>query len=293
MCNNDAQVCYLGRDIVKGSDLYQLGYSFYLGNEDKRLEDSFLNSLIFSSSNQNQIVEDNSASDFTQAEIESLKKQLAAMQKDRTNPPQKNGLPAVIQKWSPSVALIVCQFSDRSFGFGSGFVTRFSNDSSIVVITNRHVITDMAGYGATECAVGIPGDGNNTYVVNGSDTKINPEYDWGVLPVANGSTYFTSVAGKNLSICETQARTGDNVIVLGYPDYAGNFTQPTATQGIVSGYADPYYTTSAKIEAGNSGGVALDPDRDCYMGIPSAVQIGKYDNLGRILNANRVFNLNY
>ncbi len=280
----------IGRDILKGNDLYSIQYVYQSGQENKQLENTFLNSLTFSSPSQNSVAQDSSASNFTQAEIESLKQQLKAMQNNNANTSPPNMLPSVIQRWSSSVALIACTFTDNSFDFGSGFLTHFS-DGSTVVITNKHVITDeTTGYSATRCAVKIPGDENNIYTVNGSDTKISSRgYDWGVLPISNGDTYFTSVAEKNLPICRTQAQTGDNVIVLGYPDYAGNFTWPTATQGIVSGYADPYYTTSAKIEAGNSGGVALNSDKDCYMGIPSAVQIGKYDNLGRILSAKYIF----
>ena len=90
-----------------------------------------------------------------------------------------------------------------------------------------------------------------------------------------------------------EEQTGDNVIILGYPDYAGQFTEPTATTGIISGYASPYYTTSTQIESGNSGGVAIDPDKDCYIGIPSAVKTGNYANLGRILSAGAVFKLSY
>lgn len=199
----------------------------------------------------------------------------------------------IIAEWSSNVALILC-LDDPTYGvsFASGFLTQFS-DGSIVVITNRHVFTNIYGYSYTSCSVQIPGE-NNDYDVSGNQFKVSSlGYDWGIIPIYNGSNYLNNTARKNLSICQQPAETGDDVIILGYPSYAGSFTNPTATQGIISGYAEPYYTTSAKIEEGNSGGVAILPEKNCYIGIPSAVKLGAYENLGRILNANKVFNLNY
>lgn len=221
-------------------------------------------------------------------------------QAQKSSQPQQKNLPSVIAKWSPAVALIVCSFSSGDIDFGSGFLIK-NSAGQIEVITNKHVLTyDTPDMSATSCAVRIPGDKDNVYTVYNTGTVDNNpiswganNLDWGYVVVANGDTYFNNVANKNLPLCQQQERTGDNVIVLGYPDYAGQFTDPTATQGIISGYASPYYTTSAQIESGNSGGVAIDPDKDCYIGIPSAVQMGNYANLGRILNANVIFSLPY
>ena len=223
----------------------------------------------------------------------------AKLQQEQTNSPD---LSAIITEWSSNVALIVCNFSDGSVDFGSGFLYQYPNDS-IVVITNKHVLEEeTTGYDAVSCSVEIPGDGNNYYtIINTYPASNNPFHvgnvgDWGYLEVTNGDSYFNSTAenaNKNLTICQQQEQTGDNVVVLGYPDYAGQFTNPTATQGIISGYAPPYYTTSAQIESGNSGGVAIDSKKDCYVGIPSAVKIGNYANLGRILNADIPFTLPY
>ena len=176
--------------------------------------------------------------------------------------------------------------------FGSGFL--YQNNNGISVVTNKHVITDANGNAPTTCSVEIPGDGSNSYTVAGTFTKISTDgYDWGVIPITDGDVYLNSIAKANLPLCQTQEQTGDSVVILGYPDYAGQFTEPTATTGIISGYASPYYTTSTQLESGNSGGVAIDPDKDCYIGIPSAVKTGNYANLGRILSAGAVFKLSY
>jgi hypothetical protein len=82
------------------------------------------------------------------------------------------------------------------------------------------------------------------------------------------------------------------MVILGYPVYgtgAGTYTsvfstiEITATEGIISGMDEIYYTTSAKIDHGNSGGLAIDENNDCYIGIPTAAIEGQIESLGRIL----------
>ncbi len=97
--------------------------------------------------------------------------------------------------------------------------------------------------------------------------------------------------------CTSTADIGEPLVILGYPSYgsgAGTFVSVfstldvTATEGIVSGNDAGYYTTSAKIEHGNSGGIAIDENRDCYLGIPTASYTGQIESLGRILPASYV-----
>lgn len=297
---NDVYV--LQKDIAKGDDLYSLTYDYTtdveVSKENKQFENTFFSSLAFDNlSNTNEQSQNNSQ----QAEIDALNKQITELRNKQKNIPisQKKDLPTIISEWNSNVVLIVCKFDNGNVDFGSGFLIR-NTAGETEVITNKHVLTyDTPGEAATSCAVRIPGDGNNIYTAYNSQTidnnpiRGNTDFDSGSIIITGGDAYFNSVADKNLPICQQQGQTGDSVIVLGYPDYAGQFENPTATQGIISGYANPYYTTSAQIEAGNSGGVAINPDKDCYIGIPSAVQMGKYANLGRILNANIVFNLPY
>jgi len=56
----------------------------------------------------------------------------------------------------------------------------------------------------------------------------------------------------------------------------------TATEGIISGFAADYYVTSAKIDHGNSGGAAIEVQRDCYLGIPTYTQTD-IESLARVL----------
>ena len=57
------------------------------------------------------------------------------------------------------------------------------------------------------------------------------------------------------------------------------------TEGIISGFDEVFYTTSAKIEKGNSGGAAVSAERDCFLGMPTLVFAGKIESIARILPA--------
>jgi hypothetical protein len=69
---------------------------------------------------------------------------------------------------------------------------------------------------------------------------------------------------------------------LGYPSI-GAKESITATEGILSGFDEEYYTTSAKIEQGNSGGAAIHVKNDCFLGLPTLVLAGRIESLARIL----------
>lgn len=98
--------------------------------------------------------------------------------------------------------------------------------------------------------------------------------------------------------CASEPNIGDPLVILGYPSYgsgAGTIVsvfshlEITATEGIISGKDSGYYTTSAKIEHGNSGGLAVDKTNNCYLGIPTAAFTGEIESLGRILPASYIF----
>jgi len=70
---------------------------------------------------------------------------------------------------------------------------------------------------------------------------------------------------------------------LGYPT-VGSRQDITATEGIISGFDGNYFITSAKVEEGNSGGIAVSVKEDCYLGIPTYAEIGNVESLARILD---------
>ena len=76
---------------------------------------------------------------------------------------------------------------------------------------------------------------------------------------------------------------GDSIKIYGYPVTSGGYNL-TVTEGIISSFSDDgNILTSAKIDSGNSGGFAIDQN-GCFLGIPSAVIEGKYQNLGVIIS---------
>src|SRR3989344_2086742 len=89
-------------------------------------------------------------------------------------------------------------------------------------------------------------------------------------------------------ICRFQnIKLGDLVRVFGYPQTSGGLNL-TITDGVVSSLpGDGTILTSAKIDLGNSGGLAVDK-KGCVIGIPVAVSEGKYQNLGVIITTDSI-----
>ena len=105
------------------------------------------------------------------------------------------------------------------------------------------------------------------------------------------------------------AAIGSQVVILGYPVFAqvklssagGSLitSSPTVTEGLISGYSPtsqalglPYfdYYTSAKIDSGNSGGIALMEENGqiCGLGLPTWLSTGNYENIGIVHNFHNV-----
>jgi len=237
----------------------------------------------------------------------------------------------IIEQWTPNIAYIVCNFTltgspkfmadMRAYGvdtkpitlIGSGFVrsitTKHSPAPVVAIITNRHVLTAHNGFsGPSSCEVTLPG--NHKYIFNKGDyyfqtengesgdiefidgkPYIIPATDAGWLWVRNPDSYIKELATKS-KLCDVLPRMGDDVIILGYPGI-GSASGITATEGIVSGVEDKYFITSAKVEHGNSGGVALFRDQNCYFGIPTFAHSGAVESLARILNYKKTFIVGY
>jgi hypothetical protein len=218
------------------------------------------------------------------------------------SPNQILDLTSIIADWRPKTAYIVCSWKNSAGQVfqavsGSGFLAAFSLGNQI--ITNKHIVVDPQYGVATVCIFKFPDDGSGWYPVsNNSSIKIDSAgYDVGYITSLEPSRGNTSKtigdrAGESFDFCKQAPNIGDPVVVIGYPDYGtGTLIQNlasvevTATEGIISGFANGYYTTSAKIEHGNSGGLAIDETHDCYLGIPSAAAVGGIESLGRILPA--------
>lgn len=280
VCSTTNQRCSTGRDILQGNNLYMLNYYYNSGEEDKILEKSFLNSILFGN-------ESSMASQREQSQINALKSQIATLQNAK---PKSDSLSSdSIQKWKNLSAYVECSFSNEnliSTATGSGFIQLFTNVNSGAVtpkiITNKHVVTDIQGYTADYCNFYMYG--GHSYSVSYTDFQLGSG-DWAYIPITSDA-YSSSVSYKK-SCDDNSASLGDKITIFGYPT-DGSHSGVTVTTGVVSGDEGNYYVTDAKIDHGNSGGVAVLNKDDCYLGIPTWAQSGGFESFGRILKASFV-----
>ena len=141
--------------------------------------------------------------------------------------------------------------------------------------TNTKIIFDSEGYDAygddIDLAYLTP------LVINGTSAGT----------VADLSRNARSVTAS--PVCDV-ADTGDHLTILGYPAIGGDSL--TTTDGIISGIEVDgtvrYVKTSAKIDTGNSGGIAI-KDSGCIVGIPTSVRKGQIESIGRVLDLRHLF----
>lgn len=204
-----------------------------------------------------------------------------------------------------SVVKIVCEDSrDKSVvHFGSGV----NNDASGFVLTNKHVVSDSD---IDDCIVGFPDPETGLIIEAYWSTVILDEedetgYDLAYLSIENpvigesngvyGSydrvlnSSFPFFEQSSERCLETLPQLGDRLFIVGYPFLSGGAL--TITDGLVSSlYSRDYFIiTSAKINSGNSGGLAVD-GLGCYVGVPTAsYQEEGEEYLGEIIDAQFVY----
>ena len=269
--------------------------------------------LLFSKNSSNnipdQVSQDTPQVNPQQNEIDNLKKEVEdlknAKPKTVTNTqtiikevPAKSGsnLPSIISQWRPQISRVECWWYSANGqlvmdAWGSGLL--FRNPKNTLIFTNKHVLTyqSQAPY---SCRATFPGTTDNyTVTVNTStnffdDINTDPVWDVGELFIRNPSSYLNSISGVP-NYCKTRAAVGEQIVILGYPGI-GSATDITATEGIISGYENGYYITSAKVDHGNSGGAAILVKDNCYLGIPSFVEAGELESLARVLDFNNFIN---
>jgi len=198
----------------------------------------------------------------------------------------KFDIQSIVKKWHPLVVYIECVFKynngDSQSQSGSGTLKR--SGDKVQATTNKHVLIGKNGRAPYQCSVSVPFD--KTYI--NTEIRARNDVDYGSVDLINPSEYIKSLimtqpAGiYSCGVDGSIAEIGTQIAILGYPGI-GSETGITVTQGIISGYDGDYYITDAKIEHGNSGGAAVDVNKNCYLGIPTAVVSGTVESLGRIL----------
>jgi S1-C subfamily serine protease len=203
---------------------------------------------------------------------------------------QNSALRSVVKTWSPRIPLVECIFTEQdnqgvlSYSTTRGAGTLFSFSDGDTLLTNRHVLEED-GETLQGCDA-IFNDTVENYRFDASRIHINSEeqLDFGKVDVIESPSHVAERFASEGEICQDRAAIGDAIVILGYPGI-GAEGSITATEGIVSGYEDNFYITSAKVERGNSGGAAILVRENCFLGIPTFTQTGRAESLARILDA--------
>lgn len=214
---------------------------------------------------------------------------------------------AAINQYAPSVVRLVCIENGRSDDLqqGSGVLFRgtlLGSNTPYYVQTSLHVIETDDGV-SSQCVIAVYPEPSNSEKYIAYKSKGHKLYRSGVdlayiepLIVDDNPKAGTlaelalySIKDTETKVCDS-VKIGDHVSVLGYPSIGGESL--TVTDGIVSGFelrsGERYVKTSAKIDQGNSGGIAI-MDSGCVVGIPTYVKT-QIESLGRILDLKDLLN---
>ena len=207
----------------------------------------------------------------------------------------------IINQYAPSVVRVVCVENTETGDLQQGSGVLFEGDalgdgSSYYIQTNLHVIeTNKEDF--SQCVIAVYPDPDNSedYITYKSSGHIlfrdgvdlaylKPlEIEDGKRAGLISSLSLYAIKDSAVPACNSIS-IGDHISVLGYPGIGGDSL--TVTDGIISGFefrsGERYIKTSAKIDQGNSGGIAI-MDSGCIVGIPTYVKT-QIESLGRILD---------
>ncbi len=250
-----------------------------------------------------ELVKTKVSADKTNAQIKTLTQTLENQAKD---PKDIVITSADLTPYTTGVVQVLCNIKD-GVSSGSGTLWNFK-EVPYAIVTNYHVIK-----GANGCIMSITNSANQTtglFSIQGSIYTFNQNTDEAILTIGPSlSPLSVPVANYNYSLakvrkCPSLMPVGSPVVIIGYPAYAKrdstltidtigtvNVIYRTVTNGIISGYdtsqvGEPNYFVSAKIDNGNSGGMALAKDTNgiCTLGLPTWLSVGNYETQGLVQN---------
>lgn len=290
-----------------------VGYRLYISLEQTKNELSTLreSTRTLISAQQKLIDDQGQKISLNEAELEKakqsetlLRQTVSKLQTNQTANIQSQNNASV--SWlSPSVVKLICVSSTHSdsvqFGSGALFKTKRTDMGPYYIQTNLHVVQTDDGSTSRCLVVLYPNSTDSNiyllfkaegyrYFQSGFDVAfIKPELITSDRAGTTNDLNIYAIADTSLSPC-TSVNAGDNVTILGYPGSGGNTL--TITKGIVSGFeiqqGVKYIKTDAKIDHGNSGGLAVHQS-GCMLGIPTFVQ-KNVESIGRILDLNYLYN---
>lgn len=193
----------------------------------------------------------------------------------------------------------------------------WKNSTGYFVLTNDHVVE-----GEKNCTFNIQDSQSDTkhsgmWSLELADNSWNNLTDSSLLrlvtfsPAAEISAPISNLNYliSSMPKCSVSMKIGSPVVIIGYPAYAkktveydgGSGTQSfrTVTNGIISSQDKstyfqnlPYsnYFISAKIDSGNSGGIAFSKDEKglCLLGVPTWLSLGNYETQGIVQNIHNI-----
>jgi len=205
-----------------------------------------------------------------------------------------------------SVVNIICstkddKYFDKAETGGSGTML----SSTGVVLTNFHIMpyAKPGDLDNIRCMVVLSepklGSPAEAYIAKPMVfLDLSKKYDLAFLDIISSYTdedgYTYGDYEKDFAIYDNSACVnkgdpilGEKIRIFGFPSVSGGKAL-TITDGLISSFDDNEdIITSAKIDSGNSGGLAVDQN-GCIVGVPSAVTVGNYENLGIVISVNNV-----
>lgn len=229
---------------------------------------------------------------YQKLEVDELKKKIEVLESEKLSQD-------IINKLMPRVVSLLC-INENGMSFGSGtiiaptYITE-NGKKEWMVFTNLHVVLGDSKKGLANCYVRIPqgeeympSDLIRVSVIS-PHYEYYPDIDFAIL--TNREDTNKSFTDFPLPVCDkTNINIGDSVMLFGYPGFGGNTL--TVTDGIISGIVSteygPVYKTSAKIDSGNSGGIAVNSKQKCIVGIPTWAIEGDFEGMGFIQSWNMI-----
>lgn len=202
----------------------------------------------------------------------------------------------------PAVVNIYCKSSNEEMSMQGGSGVLFSSEG--VMLTNAHIFPQDDEYYYLDeedgCVVILPNEQGESGEMYWAQPYVfigpSEEYDLAILKIyaayknEEGEILGTITQPFPEYACENyDVKLGDEVRILGYPQINEDFEYENlvVTEGIVSSISEDYIFTSAQVEKGSSGGMAID-EHGCMIGVPSGVMSGEYQTLGMIIPMQRV-----
>ena len=201
-------------------------------------------------------------------------------------------LSSIVKNWRPYTAYIICSWDapEELYGSGSGKIEEIDSEGRALIMTNKHVLLKEDNK-PSECLITFP-EISKIYRLEDPDVITEDDLDVGYLIIEDPDQFITSLAMEftGEAICLEEAKPGDEILAIGYPGI-GVSGDVTVTDGIISGIEGEYYISSVKLDYGNSGGIAILVEKNCYLGIPTASVTGKIESLAKILKYDQIKDL--